>query len=140
VRSSTAPPVYGPARERDIPPCVWFARTADHAIENRTPLAGSQMAREHEYRTIHEGAMAQRTSFTGLSVEDISVDRRGRVAVTNPRVAERLKAVAQQRKRPKPKAPNTNCGLCNTVKGCGPTNATCHPNTVSNCGCPPKTQ
>jgi hypothetical protein len=36
--------------------------------------------------------------------------------------------------KPAPK-PNTNCGTCNTVKGCGGDNLICKPNTTPNCGC-----
>ncbi len=82
--------------------------------------------------------VTEQEDYPGLSVEDISVDRAGRVAITNHVVAQRLKEVAQQRKRPKPK-PNTNCGTCNTVDGCGPTNELCTPNTVKGCGPPPPT-
>jgi hypothetical protein len=69
-----------------------------------------------------------------FAVQDINVDREGRVIITNPRIARHLNAAA---KTPKAKpAPNTNCNGCNTVAGCGVTNEECHPqNTVPNCGC-----
>ncbi len=78
----------------------------------------------------------QQEGFTGLSVEDISIDSGGRVAITNPVVAERLANIAPQRKRPRPK-PNTNCGdACNSTKGCGPLDLICGPpNTKPNCSC-----
>jgi hypothetical protein len=70
-----------------------------------------------------------------LSVQDISVDREGRVTITNPRIGGRVYATA---KRPKPPQmpPNSNC-QCNTVKGCAPINEKCFPpsNTTPNCGC-----
>jgi hypothetical protein len=73
--------------------------------------------------------------FTGVTVEDLLLDREGRITLTNTMVAERLKLVAKlERQKPRP-APNTNCSVCNTVKGCGPVNRQCTPNTVSNCGC-----
>jgi hypothetical protein len=70
---------------------------------------------------------------TEFAVQDINVDREGRVTITNPRIDGRVYAAA---KRPKPK-PNTNCVRCNTVKGCGgDPNLICEPNnTVQNCGC-----
>lgn len=59
----------------------------------------------------------------GLSPEDIGMDEQGRIIITNPQVAERLRAAAA-RAKPKPKnGPNTNC------HGCTPQNVT------PNCGC-----
>lgn len=72
---------------------------------------------------------------TGVAIEDVLVDGDGRVTITNPRVAERLKLVAETKRRKPAPTPNTNCSICNTVKGCGPVNKECSPNTVSNCGC-----
>jgi hypothetical protein len=78
--------------------------------------------------------MTQPGPSAEFAVQDISVDREGRVTITNPRIAGRLHAAA---KTPKPKpTPNTNCSGCNTVEGCGGENLICKPqNTVSNCGC-----
>ena len=82
--------------------------------------------------------MAQQEPVPGVAIEDIGLDGEGRVALTNPQVAERLKILlAAKRPKPPPK-PNTNCTGCNTVDGCGPSNSNCQPNTVANCGCPPK--
>jgi hypothetical protein len=81
--------------------------------------------------------MTQPGPSAGFAVQDISVDREGRVTITNPRIAGRLSAAAAVKKpKPKPK-PNTNCAGCNTVKGCGgEPNLMCQPqNTVPNCGC-----
>ncbi len=59
--------------------------------------------------------MTQEAPFAGLKLEDISIDNEGRVVITNPQIAEQLKAVA-----PAVKALDTviNNG-CNTVAGCG---------------------
>ena len=79
--------------------------------------------------------MAQQELLTEFIVEDIGLDGEGRVAITDPRVAERLRlTLAAKPRKPAPK-PNTNCNICNTVEGCGPLNETCSPNTVPNCGC-----
>jgi hypothetical protein len=68
-------------------------------------------------------------------IEEIGLDAEGRVAVTNPEIAARLRRTsAAVRGKPAP-APNTNCETCNTAKGCDGTNDVCHPNTVPNCGC-----
>jgi hypothetical protein len=84
--------------------------------------------------------MAQPEPFAELSVDDISVDRDGRITITNPRFAGRLHAAVVTKKKEKPPPPNTNCtGTCNSTKGCGPTNQTCSPtNVVPNCGCTAK--
>jgi len=50
--------------------------------------------------------------FAGLSPKDITVDEEGRVIITDPEVAERLRGDAQLRRRV------VNHG-CNTVTGCG---------------------
>jgi hypothetical protein len=81
--------------------------------------------------------MTQSEPSSEFAVQDISVDREGRVSVTNPRIGARLQT-AMAVKKPKPK-PNGNCG-CNTSPGCnGPDNPPdliCQPqNTVTNCGC-----
>jgi hypothetical protein len=80
--------------------------------------------------------MTQSSPSAEFAVQDISVDQEGRVTITNPRIGGRLYAAA---KRPKPKPEpeqNTNCALCNSTEGCGPTNKHCRPiNTVANCGC-----
>jgi hypothetical protein len=80
--------------------------------------------------------MAEQEPFTGLAIEDLLLDGDGRITIANPRVAERLKLAAKTKHREPATAPNTNCAVCNTVKGCGPLNKQCSPNTVSNCGCP----
>jgi hypothetical protein len=74
---------------------------------------------------------------TEFAVQDINVDREGRVIITNPQIARQLNAaVTAKRPKPKPKPPNTNCNGCNTVPGCGGENMLCGPqNTVPNCGC-----
>jgi hypothetical protein len=74
--------------------------------------------------------MTQQEPLAGLALEDIALDGEGRVAITNPAVAERLKVLAAQRRKGK-EAPNTNCGLCNSVKGCQQ-NTGC--NSVAGCG------
>jgi hypothetical protein len=80
--------------------------------------------------------MTQSDPSAEFAVQDISLDREGRVTITNPRIGGRLYAAAT---RPKPKPPNTNCSGCNSVKGCGPTNTSCNPtNSVPNCGCKKK--
>jgi hypothetical protein len=96
-----------------------------HRVTEQFHRAGSHMP------------MAEQEILTGLMVEDIGLDGEGRVAVQNPQIAERIRlALAVERQRPKPSPkPNTNCGVCNTVEGCGPLNETCSPNTVPNCGC-----
>jgi hypothetical protein len=80
--------------------------------------------------------MTQSGPSTEFAVQDISVDREGRITITNPRIVGRLHAAAAV-KTPKVKElPNSNCNGCNTSKGCGPTNDKCGPaNTVPNCGC-----
>jgi hypothetical protein len=55
----------------------------------------------------------------GIVLEDIALDGEGRVAITNPAVAERLKVLAAERQKPADK-PNVNCGFCNTAKKCSP--------------------
>jgi hypothetical protein len=78
--------------------------------------------------------MIQLGSSAGFAVQDISVDRDGRVSITNPWMASRLHA-AVAIKTPAREATNTNCNGCNTVKGCGETtNSTCPVNTVNRCG------
>jgi len=73
--------------------------------------------------------------LTGFSVEDVGIGSDGRVTFENPYLAARLEAAKRaQRETTKP-VPNTNCGGCNTVAGCGPSNSSCAPiNTVANCG------
>jgi hypothetical protein len=67
-----------------------------------------------------------------FAVQDINVDREGRVTITNPRIGGRVYAAAKKPKEP----PNLNCDLCNAVAGCGGTNEKCGPvNDVMNCGC-----
>jgi hypothetical protein len=68
-----------------------------------------------------------------FAVQDLSLDRDGRVRITNAAMAGRLHAAAVTPK-PKPK-PNTNCKGCNNVKGCGGSNVDCTPNTAPQCGC-----
>ena len=55
--------------------------------------------------------MEQQENFAGISLESISVDQEGRVIVTDPQVAERLRSAQTARWR-------SNEG-CNTAKGCG---------------------
>jgi hypothetical protein len=74
--------------------------------------------------------MAQGELFAGLTLDDISVDEEGRVMITNPQIAERLRA-AVPAARPRP---NTNCGpQCNPA--CTPNTANCGCNNTPNCGC-----
>ena len=77
---------------------------------------------------------AQQEPVPAVAIEDIGLDGEGRVAITNPQVAERLKVAVGSRRREPTSAPNTNCAGCNTTKGCGPLNTKCNPNTVSSCG------
>jgi hypothetical protein len=71
-----------------------------------------------------------------FAVQDINVDREGRVSITNPRIGGRVYAAAKKSKPKPPPGPNTNCKGCNAVPGCGTTNEQCGPtNTKPNCGC-----
>jgi hypothetical protein len=56
--------------------------------------------------------MSQGENFAGISLDSISVDEEGRVIVTDPQLAQRLRSVEAAQRR------NTNNG-CNTVRGCG---------------------
>lgn len=79
----------------------------------------------------------QQEPVAGVAIEDIVLDGDGHVTIGNPRVAERLRfAQAAKDRKPTPK-PNTNCGACNTTRGCGDydPNGICKPNTTPNCGC-----
>jgi hypothetical protein len=67
-----------------------------------------------------------------FAVQDINVDREGRVTITNPGIAGRLHAAATKRRVRE--APNTNCQGCNAVAGCGESNSLCPVNTVKSCG------
>lgn len=78
--------------------------------------------------------MTQLGPSADLAVHDISVDREGRVSITNPWIAERLQAAAGVKRPVREAAPNTNCGGCNVVEGCSPSNSSCPTNTVKNCG------
>jgi hypothetical protein len=78
--------------------------------------------------------MTQSDPSAEFAVQDICLDREGRVTITNPRIGGRLKAaVAANNPKPKPKPkPNTNCGSCNTVEGCGPPpNKSCRPQNTN---------
>ena len=78
-------------------------------------------------------SMAQRELVAQGDGAEIGLDADGRIAVTSTQLAERL---AARRRKPKPTyPPNGNCSGCNTVRGCGPVNEECNPNTVPNCGC-----
>jgi len=57
--------------------------------------------------------MAADDTFAGLSLDSITVDDAGRVVVTDPEVAERLRSAGVLANRR-----NTNNG-CNNVRGCG---------------------
>jgi hypothetical protein len=57
----------------------------------------------------------------GVRPEDVRVDEQGRIIVTNPQVAERLRAVAAKPKNGT--VPNGNCNGCSPI------------NNVPNCGC-----
>jgi hypothetical protein len=71
----------------------------------------------------------------GFAVQDISVDRDGRVSITNPWIAGRLHSAAAIKRPAREEPENGNCSGCNTVKGCGPTNnTTCPVNTTPHCG------
>jgi hypothetical protein len=78
--------------------------------------------------------MTQLTPFPTLAVEDIGLDREGRVTITNLQITRRLHAATMTSKS-KPK-PNTNC-TCNNSKDCGSKgNVTgCHTNSYPQCGC-----
>jgi hypothetical protein len=85
--------------------------------------------REEKVSLTHSGPSSE------FAVQDISVDREGRVTITNPEIGGRLQT-AMAVKKPKPMEPNKNCAVCNTVAGCGPLNKDCRPiNSVANCGC-----
>jgi hypothetical protein len=74
--------------------------------------------------------MILQESVVELVMEDIGLDGEGRVAITNPRVAEHLKIALATRRRSGPlDKPNTNCG-CNVVAHCGDTIV----NAVERCG------
>jgi hypothetical protein len=82
-------------------------------------------------------SITQREAVAGVVIADIALDGEGRIAITSRELAERIavaRAAKRREKAPKP-TPNTNCSGCNTVKGCGPINEECNPNTVPNCGC-----
>jgi hypothetical protein len=63
--------------------------------------------------------MTQSQPFAGLSPQDISVDEEGRVVVTNPQVAERLRQAAAAAPGEGAAAPINNGCTVNTVKNCG---------------------
>jgi hypothetical protein len=99
--------------------------------------------RLHEANAMNPGftgaPMAPKQSLLRLAVNDLSVDRDGRITIADPRLAARWEiAAAAKTKKPKPR-PNSNCGAtCNVTKGCGPINELCGPTTtniVTNCGC-----
>jgi hypothetical protein len=71
-----------------------------------------------------------------FTVQDISLDRDGRISITDPRITGRLHAAVKRPKPPKaPTAPdNANCNGCNTVDGCAPHNFSCSTNSVKGCG------
>jgi len=79
--------------------------------------------------------MVEQAPAAEFAVQDVSLDKEGRISITSPVVAARLLAAT---KTPKPSAPkepsNGNCNGCNTVKGCAPSNSGCTTNTVKNCG------
>jgi hypothetical protein len=54
-----------------------------------------------------------------LAVEAVGVDAEGRVTFADADAAA-YRAMAAIKTKPIP--PNTNCNICNTVKGCGPVN------------------
>jgi hypothetical protein len=84
--------------------------------------------------------MTQSGPSTEFAVQDISVDREGRITITNPRIFGRLHAAAAVKTPTTTAKPrNINCAGCNTTEGCGPLNKACNPtNTVPNCGCTKK--
>jgi hypothetical protein len=67
--------------------------------------------------------MADEKLFEGLTLEGINVDEEGRVIVTDPKLAERLRS-AVQAAQPRWGANNSNCHGChphgsNYAAGCG---------------------
>lgn len=73
--------------------------------------------------------MTQRAVFAGLPIDRISVDSEGRVVVTDPEVAERLKRAEARRRR----GMNQSCPGANNVRGCGNGETV---NAVAGCGSP----
>ena len=67
--------------------------------------------------------------LSGLTPDQLSVDEEGRVVITDPEIAERLRRAAAAKKPQPAPPPNGNCGGCNTVSGCGDTT-----NTSNGCG------
>ena len=60
--------------------------------------------------------------FAGLKPEDITVDRSGRVVITNLEILQKLLAAQAGRPRPEEAQPTTNncdCTIHNTVIACG---------------------
>ncbi|HEY7298765.1 MAG TPA: hypothetical protein VH684_12730 [Xanthobacteraceae bacterium] len=79
--------------------------------------------------------MVERAPAGEFAVEDLSLDKEGRIIITSPVVAARLLAATKRPNPPAPKEPsNGNCNGCNTTAGCGPSNSGCTTNTVKNCG------
>jgi hypothetical protein len=74
--------------------------------------------------------MAQEDPLARISLEDLTVDEEGRVIITNPELAEQLRAAAQPRAKP---APN-NCPSNNVAGGCPINTGSCPTNT--NCPTP----
>lgn len=71
----------------------------------------------------HEG------DFAGLRLDSITVDEEGRVVVTDPEVAERLRFAERRRGR----GTNKSCPGANNVPGCGEGQTV---NAVAGCGAP----
>jgi hypothetical protein len=57
-----------------------------------------------------------------FAVEAVGVDAEGRVTLADADAAA-YRAMAAAKVKPTPPAPNTNCYGCNTIRGCGTTNA-----------------
>jgi hypothetical protein len=70
--------------------------------------------------------MAQKESLAALTLENISVDEEGRVIITDPELAKRLREAVGAAQR---LFGNGNCHGCNSVRGCGEGS-----NTAMGCG------
>jgi hypothetical protein len=66
-------------------------------------------------------------TFAGLSLDSITVDEAGRIIVTDPQVAERLRSAPVIRNR------TNNCPGANNVPRCGEGQTV---NAVAGCGVP----